>query len=259
MKTKYPILLVHGIILKDTFFFKSFGKIPKVLREEGLCVYCSTNDGVGTIETNAKQLKKQIKKILQKEKNDKINIIAHSKGGLDCKYMIEKLNMEEKVASLTTICTPHKGSQVASAILRWPKWILTISSTCINLFYKILGDSNPNVLGACNQLRAVSTIEDSTINFSKHVYCQSYSSVLKKSTDDILMAIPYIVLKKYDRDKSDGIVSNESSQFGEYKGNCVRDSISHTKIVGLMANAKEKKKVYKFYKDVCNDLIKLGF
>lgn len=259
MKGKYPILLVHGIILKDTFFFKAFGNIPNVLKEEGFCVYCSTNDGVGTIENNAEQLKTQITKILQKEKTDKINIIAHSKGGLDCKYMIQNLNMQDKIASLTTICTPHKGSQLASTILDWPKWILIISSSLINLCYKILGDKKPNVLEACNQLRAVSKIEDYTINFSDKVYCQSYSSILKKSTDDILMTIPHIILKQRDNDKSDGMVSNKSAQFGEYKGNCIEDSISHTEIVDLMTNTKKKKKVYKFYKEVCNNLTKQGF
>jgi len=81
MKTKYPILLVHGIILKDVRFFKSFGNIPKILRKEGFVVYTSTNDGVGTIENNARQIKQQIKKIMKLEKCDKVNIIAQSKGG----------------------------------------------------------------------------------------------------------------------------------------------------------------------------------
>lgn len=259
MKSKYPILLVHGIILKDTFFFKAFGKIPNVLREDGFCVYCSTNDGVGTIENNAKQIKQQIKKILQKEKVDKINIIAHSKGGLDCKYMIKNLGMEDNVSSLTTICTPHRGAQLASTILRWPKLILSISSVCINLLYKILGDKKPNVLEACNQLRVVSKIEESTIDFCNKVYCQSYSSILKKSTDDMLMFIPHVILKKHDKDDSDGMVSNTSAQFGEYKGTCVKDSISHTEIVDLMVNNKKKEIVYEFYKKICNDLRKKGF
>ena len=35
MKTKYPIILAHGIILKDFKYFKAFGKIEKILRAEG--------------------------------------------------------------------------------------------------------------------------------------------------------------------------------------------------------------------------------
>lgn len=259
MKTKYPILLVHGIILKDTFFFKAFGKIPNELRKEGFLVYCSTNDGVGTIENNAKQIKKQILNILEKENAEKINLIAHSKGGLDSKYMIMNLDMEDKVASLTTLCTPHKGSQLATKILELPKRTLKFLSCCLNFSYKIFGDKKPNALKACKQLKADTNIETSIINFSNKVYCQSYSSILKDSSDDILMAIPHILLKKYDKDESDGMVSNVSAQFGKYKGTCVDDSISHTEIVDLMTNKSEKEKIYNFYKKICKDLIKKGF
>ena len=31
MATKYPIILVHGIVLKDVKFFKAFGRIENVL------------------------------------------------------------------------------------------------------------------------------------------------------------------------------------------------------------------------------------
>ena len=109
MNTKYPIILVHGIIIKDIKFIKSFGNIDRILKIQGHHVYKSNVDGVGTIENNASMLKEEILSILEKEKVDKVNIIAHSKGGLDSKYMIQQLGMEDHVASLTTLCTPHKG------------------------------------------------------------------------------------------------------------------------------------------------------
>ena len=37
----------------------------------------------------------------------------------DPKYMIQNLNMEDHVASFTTLCTPHKGSPMASWFLRF--------------------------------------------------------------------------------------------------------------------------------------------
>jgi len=257
MKTKYPILLVHGIILKDVRFFKSFGNIPKILRKEGFVVYTSTNDGVGTIENNARQIKQQIKKIMKLEKCDKVNIIAHSKGGLDCKYMITNLDMEDNVASLTTLCTPHKGSKMADQILSLPKWIVTLISKFLNICYRFLGDKKPNVLRACKQLKENSELD---VNLTTNkVYCQSYSAVLKRSKDDALMAIPHMILKKIDNDVSDGLVSKESSKFGEYKGECLDFSLSHTEIVDLMGSKKEKSKVYEFYIDLCEDLATRGF
>ena len=90
MKTKYPIILVHGIIVKELKFFKAFGKIEKTLKDEGFSVYTSLTDGFGSISNNANQLKKQILKILEEEKVTKVNLIGHSKGGLDCKYLIKQ-------------------------------------------------------------------------------------------------------------------------------------------------------------------------
>ena len=49
MNTKYPILLVHGIAIKDFWFIKSFGEIDRILRIEGFKVYKSKVDSFGTI------------------------------------------------------------------------------------------------------------------------------------------------------------------------------------------------------------------
>ena len=64
MKTKYPIVLVHGFAMKDMFFMKSFGRIDRILRIQGHHVYKSDVDAVGSVETNAAQLKNEIETIL---------------------------------------------------------------------------------------------------------------------------------------------------------------------------------------------------
>jgi triacylglycerol lipase len=43
----------------------------------------------------------------------KVNIIAHSMGGLDVRYAIAKLGLADRVASVVTIGTPHLGTPVA--------------------------------------------------------------------------------------------------------------------------------------------------
>src|SRR5262249_10651950 len=40
-------------------------------------------------------------------------LIAHSMGGLDARYAICRLGLSERVASLTTIGTPHLGTPLA--------------------------------------------------------------------------------------------------------------------------------------------------
>ena len=68
-----------------------------------------------------------------------------------------------------------------------------------------------------------------------------------------------MLLKKYNISESDGVVTSESAQFGDYKGLCLKTSTSHTEIVDLTVKPNKKKKIYKFYKEVCNDLCKRSF
>ena len=256
MSCKYPIVLVHGIILKDIKFFKAFGRIEKKLKAEGHTVYTAKIDGFGTIEHNAEQLKAHILKILEENKCDKVNLIGHSKGGLDSKYMIQNLDMEDSVASFTTLCTPHKGSKVATNLLRLPKFLIVIIAFWVNLFYRIFGDKKPDSYTVCKQLQ---TVETSTLNLSDKIYCQSYSTTLKRSRDDFIMGIPLIFSKHWEKTTSDGLVTQDSASFGEYKGDCIEDSISHSEIVDFMVKKKKKEKIYQFYIDLCKNLEDLGF
>ena len=120
MAMKYPVVLVHGIAIKEKKYLRAFGWIAEKMRDEGYEVYIANTDAFGSIKNNSTQLKEHVLRILEKTGAKKINLIGHSKGGLDSKEMITSLGMEDKVASLTTLCTPHKGSIIASKIWSLP-------------------------------------------------------------------------------------------------------------------------------------------
>lgn len=259
MSTLYPIILVHGIAVKDFKKFKAFGRIERVLRQQGYCVYTAKTDGFGTIEHNAEKLKEEIKKILNEYNVQKVNIIAHSKGGLDARYMIKELGMANCVASLTTLCTPHKGSKIADSILKLPKFMVRFLAFWINFWYKLFGDKKPDSLAVCKQLQTISDEEAAEVKGFEGVYCQSYSTTLKRSRDDFLMGIPLIFSRKFEQDRSDGLVSAKSAEFANYQGDCIEDSVSHTEIIGYSASKSKRKKVYAFYISLCASLSELGF
>ena len=255
--TKYPIILVHGLAFRDTKFTKAFGKIENKLSEAGYPVCTANIDAFGTVENNAQQLKDIILGILSDTNADKVNIIAHSKGGLDSKYMILHLDMSDKVSSLTTLCTPHKGSPVATKIWGLPMWLKKCLSFFINGFYKIMGDKNPDSLKACEQLKATENPADSD-NVDDNVYYQSYSATLRNKKDCLLMAISMNVLVKSGEARNDGMVSEKSSIFGTYKGECLDESVSHTQIVDFLAKRKNRHKIFEFYIKLCKELEEAG-
>lgn len=257
--TKYPIILVHGVIIKDFKFFRAFGRIEKVLTSSGFKVYTAPIDGVGTSETNAYQLKEYINQILKKENVDKVNLIAHSKGGLDSKYFIENLNNDDVVASLTTLCTPFKGSPIASIILKLPSWMTKVIAWCVDLIYKIFGDQNPNSLQVCSDLKLVDDLNNECLKISKDVFVQSYSTIMERSKDDFVMGIPLAFSRYFYKNKTDGLVPLESTLIGEYKGLAFNESISHTEIVDFMVKKKKRDKIHNFYLMIVNDLIEKGY
>lgn len=245
-------------MIKDVKFFKAFERIEKILRSEGHCVYTSATDGFGTVENNAAQLKSQIKRILERENAEKVNIIAHSKGGLDAKYFIEKLGGGTCVASLTTLCTPHRGSQIATKILSLPKPVVKMIALWLNFWYRIFGDKKPDALTVCRQLQA-SGGDGGIPALADIIYCQSYSATMSKSRDDFVMSIPLMFSKKFDACPTDGLVSTESAKFGNYRGDCIDGPLSHTEIIDFMAKKKKREKIYAFYTALCAELAEKGF
>ena len=257
-ETKYPIVLVHGMVLKDFKLFRAFRKIKDFLLKENIKVYVTNQDGVGSIENNAKQIKEEILKILEKENVEKVNIIAHSKGGLDSRYMISKLGMDKYVASLTTLSTPHRGSKLSTKLLSMPKWCAKFIAFWVNLFYKINKDKNPDILKLGYQLKddTMEKFNQEILN-SPNVYYQSYSSDLSNKKS-FLMFIPHLITKKLENVSTDGIVSIESSVWGEYKGN-MKNNYDHAQMVGVYGTNKTLEEVSKFYLDIIENLKQQGF
>lgn len=261
MQTKYPIILAHGIAVRDGRICKTFGRIVKVLRKAGYTVYTAKTDAFGSVENNAAQLKAQIEEILREVGVDKVNVIAHSKGGLDAKYMIEELGMASAVASLTTLCTPHRGSRMASWIYSRPRWFTKFLAFWINLWYRILGDKHPDALTVCRQLQLTTEDEFEQLNVPEGVYCQSYSSTMKRSCDDFLLSVPFLFARRWGEENTDGVVTAESAKYAEYRGDCIDETLSHLEIMGMGLGLKKKKrqKVYAFYLSVCRELSERGF
>lgn len=261
MKTRYPIVLVHGLGMKDTFFMKSWGWIDRILRVQGYTVYKSSVDGFGTVESNAKQLKEEIGKILEETGAEKVNIIAHSKGGLDAKYMIQQMDMAKQVASLTTLCTPHKGSPIASFVMRFPRAAVKYAAFWVNLAYKILGDKTPDSFTACEELKRTESLEEETVNVADGVLCQSFSAAIRPGEDaaDFVMTIPMMFSRFIEKGRiTDGLVPRDSAIFGKYRGDCVDGSISHTEIVDFMVRDKKRDKIFAFYSALCEELANAG-
>ena len=255
---KYPIVLVHGMMAKDFSFYPAFRGIVNFLRQQDIPVYVTNQDGIGTIAGNAAQLKAEILGILKAENCEKVNIIAHSKGGLDARYMISCLDMADHVAALTTLSTPHHGSKLCKALLKMPLWMAKIISFFTNLCFRILKDENPDLLALGQELTDTAMVDfNREVPNHPRVYYQSYASnaANKKA---FLLFIPYKLSKYCEAGETDGMVSVSSSQWGAFKGHIPED-FDHFQMVGVYGSRRKLINVGLFYMHIIQELRDMGF
>ncbi len=128
--------MLHGVGFRDLKYLNYWGRIPRELIRNGATVYYGNQEAWGTIEANAKDVKNKIFEIRGTTGVEKVNIIAHSKGGLDARYTISALDMDEYVASLTTISTPHRGSFIVDSADKLPDGLIRFIGKRVNKSFK---------------------------------------------------------------------------------------------------------------------------
>lgn len=113
-----PIVLLHGMAGFDRIGpLDYFFGVADALEADGHQVFTTQVDPLQTIEVRAGELTDQIDRILAETGADRVHLIAHSQGGLDARFLISSLGYGDRVATLTTIATPHRGSRVADIAL----------------------------------------------------------------------------------------------------------------------------------------------
>ncbi|MCC7442037.1 MAG: hypothetical protein IT285_10400 [Bdellovibrionales bacterium] len=111
-KLKHPLVLIHGLGAKRQMaFVEYFWGIPHWLEEVGNRVFQPDLSLWHTLETRGTQLKEQIEKEFPGE--SKVNLLGHSMGGVDARFVVSKLGLGHRVASVTTIGTPNQGTSLA--------------------------------------------------------------------------------------------------------------------------------------------------
>ena len=256
--TKYPIVLVHGIGCRDDVG-NAWGRIPEYLRNNGFSVFFGNGNAWTSIKNNAEVLKENILKILEKTGSQKVNIIAHSKGGLDARYMISALDMEDKVSSLTTFNTPHRGTVAMDLMTKLvPRFILKIFAKFVNDKGRKMGDKSPDCFTSSEELSSAFCRKfNEKIKNSPKVYYQSFFSNLQKAYDR-KYGFSFGLTKFFSKDKCDGVVNEKSAKWGKYKEILKRFNFNHEDIVDCGKNSRKSNIIPKFYLGVARNLAKMG-
>lgn len=202
-----PIVLVHGLFgfdkvrMAGVTVAEYFPGVKEVLEQAGNRVFVPCLSPTAAVAFRAKQLKDFI---LKNCPGEPVHIIAHSMGGLDSRYMISKLDMADRVLTLTTLGTPHRGTAFADWAMGSLRWmvqpVLELLSIPTQGFFDLTTEG-------CRRFNEEVVDSEKVRYFS--VAAQHQSSVIHPE-----WFLPHSIVTQVEG-PNDGVVSLSSASYGE--------------------------------------------
>ncbi len=112
---RHPVVLVHGIMGFDEIGVLGarrdyFRGVVDHLTALGVELHRPRLPIAAPVALRAARLAEFVESLDAR----RVNLVAHSMGGLDARYAIHHLGLADRIASLTTIATPHRGTPLAN-------------------------------------------------------------------------------------------------------------------------------------------------
>jgi triacylglycerol lipase len=218
---RYPLVFCHGMLAFSTLHMQlpddlnSFSSLRPFLQERGFRALFPQVIPTGGVIARAHELRAQILRWT----DEPVNIIAHSMGGLDARYLITHLGLAERVRSLTTLATPHRGTWLADWFIanyrhRVP---LLLAMEALGTNVDGFQDCRP---AACVALNAATPDMPGVRYFS-------YGGAVPQERVCPMLRRPWQLLSAAEG-PNDGMVSLASARWGEYLGTMNADHFAQT-------------------------------
>lgn len=234
--TRYPVLLMHGFGVLGTL--RRGGHLhgeAMNLRSHGVLAYAPNVAPYNTVRVRTPFWKARIEQILKETRAERLNVIAHSMGGLDARYVISCMGMHDQVASLVTVSTPHRGSSVAVAMLEQPDLVRRfVTGMCNWMGSAALEECEADFDTAVRELtpEAVAMRFNPMVPDHPDVRYWSYAGRAGRGTDVPInpFLIPQNSVLFAREGENDGFVSVQSAKWGTFLGTFDAD---HSRSVGV--------------------------
>ncbi|UYZ20066.1 esterase/lipase family protein [Mesobacillus jeotgali] len=162
---KDPVVFVHGF----TGSSSSFDNMKQWLISQGwpsdYLYAIQYSNTTGSSVDNAYELQSFVKNILRKTKASKVDIVAHSMGGLSTRYYVKYLEGAQKVDDVVTLGSPHHGTN-SSYFGLWTEGAreMVPGSTFLNELNSVDETPNGSDASAAIQYTSIYSSADTVIN-----------------------------------------------------------------------------------------------
>jgi triacylglycerol lipase len=220
-KDRYPIIFVHGIWINSEVY-EYLLPMQKIFKKYGHQLYVARTPAGGSLEERAKILHEEINRLVPQ---GKFHLLGHSMGGLDSRLAIHLYDLGERCASLTTLASPHRGSYVADFVIE-----NFGNSLAMDILEKVFASD----VRAVHQLTTSHMQHDFNllVKNDKRVkyYSMSFYIPSPVTQNSIIpwLWIAHAIQVKAGARESDGMVSVESSKWGQDLGTFPGDHYTET-------------------------------
>lgn len=274
--TRNPIVLMHGMGGFDSAFFNLvnyFQGVEENLINNGYNVHTTEVAMFNDSQYRANEVQSQLMEILTQTGARKINITAHSQGGLDARYFISSMGHGADVAVLAMLATPHKGSVVADVLLGNITGIgQDIIVALLDFFANLIDGSEADVKAALSFITRdymMNTFNPQNPDDPRVQYWSWAGITCNLLTTDcnenlghdrvgLELSITYGIIKNGDEAEgfgpNDGMVQYKSAEYGEFMGYVSAD---HADEIGQFKSGDFDHK--KFYRNVSAMMFERGF
>ena len=231
-----PMVLLHGMagfrpVLQR---FDYFYGVRRAFVAAGYPVFCTQVDPFQTVPYRAMQLAGQVDQILRETGADRVHLLAHSQGGLDARYLISTLGYGDRVATLTTVGTPHHGVRFVDELLaRSPRGILRGVTDAINAISNALLGGKSDLLAQLQQMSEdyvegtfnPQNPDDPRVAYYSYAGLTQAHPWVDRSKVDIVnpMLLPSYTFIRHTDGDNDGIVPTQSARWGTFLGTLAAD------------------------------------
>ncbi len=139
--------------------------------------------------------------------------------------IMENPEIADKIASFTTVSTPHRGTSLADIVFGVvPDSAHPYLGDMVNIIGRMQGDPDPDSLEAgknltSEEMAAFNALTDNWEDGIPGVYCQSYSSAITGMINDPLLQTGEFVMGVFGNESpNDGAVSIQSAEYADFKG-----------------------------------------
>jgi triacylglycerol lipase len=248
---KHPVVFCHGMLAFSMLKMywpeeqNYFTPLRDYLGQRGFRVLFPEVPATSGVVERAGRLRE----LILNWTDEPVNLIAHSMGGLDARYMITHLGMAEQVHTLTTIATPHHGSYLADWFqANYRKRVpLLLALEAVGMNVDGFRDCR---LDACRELNAHTPDMPQVryFSFGGEVTPSHLTPFLRRAWN-ILTPV---------EGPNDGLVSVASARWGEFLGTIRADHFAQTPD-SIFLRSREDFDSLGFFTRLVEDLARRGF